>query len=272
MSSDLQQVGRHVGQHLDAVVRHQHVVLDPNAAPAGEIRAGLDREDHPGRDRFVAACPRPARRRVIRGSSCTSMPRPWPVPWPNASPSPCAASASRAAASMANRDAPGRDRRDGPVVRLEDRRVDLAGPLRSPARPTPSGSSRRSMSRRRRRSPARPGRLRLIFARRACACGSAAFGPAGDNRVERRPLEPGLPDARSRSPARPRARSVPARTSASTPRGDRRQPPRRFAQRLDLVRRPCARARARRAPRSARARRLAPAVAASVAVEPASSG
>ena len=29
---------------------------------------------------------------TMRGSSCTSIPSPWPVPWPNASPMPAAAS------------------------------------------------------------------------------------------------------------------------------------------------------------------------------------
>ena len=56
------------------VVGHQHVVFDPDAAPAREIGAGLDREHHAGRDRLVVARRRPGRRRAIRGSSCTSMP------------------------------------------------------------------------------------------------------------------------------------------------------------------------------------------------------
>ena len=57
------------------------------------------------------------------------------------------------------------DRRDRPIVRLQNGRVDLARARRRRGRPTPSGSGRRSMSRRPRRSPAPRGRLRSIFAR-----------------------------------------------------------------------------------------------------------
>jgi len=32
------------------VLRDQHVVFDSNPSPAGEIRAGLNRKDHPGGD------------------------------------------------------------------------------------------------------------------------------------------------------------------------------------------------------------------------------
>ena len=35
-----------VGQDLAAVGGHQHVVLDPDAAPAGQVDARLDRDDH----------------------------------------------------------------------------------------------------------------------------------------------------------------------------------------------------------------------------------
>ena len=88
------------------VVGHQHVVFDPDAAESLDIRARLDREHH-ARAR-AGSRPGPVAGRPIRGSSCTSSPRPWPVPWPNASPSPCRTSTSRAAASTALAQDPGR--------------------------------------------------------------------------------------------------------------------------------------------------------------------
>ena len=95
------------------------------------------------------------------------MPRPCPVPWPNASPRPCLASVVARRRVDLEARSPGATAAMAAVVRLEDRSVDLAGARRRPARPIRSGSSRRSMSRRRRRSPAPRGRLRSIFARRA---------------------------------------------------------------------------------------------------------
>src|SRR5215218_3075759 len=46
---------RDVGQDLATVVGHQHVVLDPDAAPAGQIDAGLDGDHHAGLELDVGA-------------------------------------------------------------------------------------------------------------------------------------------------------------------------------------------------------------------------
>src|SRR3954453_7133072 len=51
--SDLDQFRGYVGQHLDAVVGDQHIVLDPDTAPTREIGAWLDGEDHACGDLFV---------------------------------------------------------------------------------------------------------------------------------------------------------------------------------------------------------------------------
>src|SRR4051794_14307565 len=42
-------------QHLAAGVGDQHVVLDADAALAGQVDARLDRDDHPGPQLFLAA-------------------------------------------------------------------------------------------------------------------------------------------------------------------------------------------------------------------------
>ena len=132
---------------------------------------------------------------------------------------------------MANRETPGPDRRDRPVVGRQHRAVDLAA--RGDGRPDRrrSGSGRRSMSRRRRQSPARRGRLRSIFAPSACACGSAAFGPAGDDRLKGRSLETRVRGCASRC----RQRDLPLGSCRprTSPKHRRRRPPTaaaRFAQ------------------------------------------
>ena len=55
----------HVREQLDSLVSHEHVVFDPHAAPAWEVGARLDREDHAGCDALraivVRAPPRYAR-------------------------------------------------------------------------------------------------------------------------------------------------------------------------------------------------------------------
>src|SRR5262245_6670 len=45
-ASDGARFPREAGEHGGAVVRHQHVVLDPHTAPAGDVHAGLDGHDH----------------------------------------------------------------------------------------------------------------------------------------------------------------------------------------------------------------------------------
>ena len=113
----------------------------------------------------------------MRGSSCTSMPRPWPVPWPNASAETAAAervarSGVDVEAGSARREPP-RSPGRGPRAPPHTRR----GRGRPALRWKRSGSSPRSMKRRRRRSPAPRDRLRSTFARPGWACGRAAFGP-----------------------------------------------------------------------------------------------
>ena len=150
-----------------ARVRHQHIVFDPDAAPAREVCARLDREDHAGRDRLVARVdvgPPPRDPRILVHFDA----EPWPVPWPNASPMPAPRQATSRAARVDGKPRRARaDRRDRPIVGRRARRRTPRAPAASPARPRPSGSGRRSMSRRRRQSPAPRGRLRSIFARRA---------------------------------------------------------------------------------------------------------
>ena len=46
--SDASQFFREGGQHLDAILGYDHIVLDPHAAYALQINAGLDREYSPG--------------------------------------------------------------------------------------------------------------------------------------------------------------------------------------------------------------------------------
>ena len=135
---------------------------------------------------------------------------------------PCRASTSRAAASMSNRDAPGRDRRDRQVVRLENRRVDLASPGCRPARPIRSGSGRRSMSRRRRRSPAPRGHLRSIVRSPGARAAARALGPLATIVSNAGALEAGLPDPPVDGERHVALASGRARTSADTRRGDAR--------------------------------------------------
>ena len=90
------------------------------------------------------------------------------------------------------------------------------------------------MSRRRRRSPAPRGRLRSMFARRAARAAaprSARWRQSYQTPAARSPPA----GCAGRSPARPRARFGPRATSPSTPAATARQPPRRLAQRGDLV-------------------------------------
>ena len=143
------------------------------------------------------------------------------------------------------------DRGDRPIVRLENRAVHLAGPRASLARSTPSGSGRRSMSRRRRQSPARRGRLRSIFARRGAR--EAARRSARWRQSSRTPAaEPALPNAPVDG-QRQLPLGHPGADLAEDTGRDGRQPPRRLAQRRDLVARPSELAPARRSLRSARA-------------------
>ena len=144
-------------------------------------------------------------RREIRGSSCTSMPRPWPVPWPNASASPWRAEGVPRR-RVDRKSAIGR----APPHRLpghapRERRRRPPGPVDLPSRPTLFGSSRRSMSRTRRRSPAPRGRLRLLFARRV--------GRAAGRRWARRPQSYQTPDGSN--PACRTRRSMASATSRS---------------------------------------------------------
>lgn len=46
--SDASQFFREGGQHLDAILGYDHIILDPHAAYALQINAGLDREYRPG--------------------------------------------------------------------------------------------------------------------------------------------------------------------------------------------------------------------------------
>src|SRR5688572_15646025 len=46
-----EEVAGHGCEYVAARVRHQHVVLDPHTAKARNIRAGLDRKDHPRLER-----------------------------------------------------------------------------------------------------------------------------------------------------------------------------------------------------------------------------
>src|SRR5204863_9964239 len=48
--SNLHQIHAGVGQHLDARLCDEHIVLDAHAAQAANIGAGLDRKHHAGRD------------------------------------------------------------------------------------------------------------------------------------------------------------------------------------------------------------------------------
>ena len=70
-SSDIDPSGRVLGPHIR--IGHEHVVFDPDTADAGHVCARLDRENH---SRLDDSSGSPGASRAIRGSSCTSSPRP----------------------------------------------------------------------------------------------------------------------------------------------------------------------------------------------------
>src|SRR5437762_5148790 len=51
--SDLDQLPCRPGQHFHTTLGHEHIVFDPHTAPARQVGAGLDGEDHAGGHRFV---------------------------------------------------------------------------------------------------------------------------------------------------------------------------------------------------------------------------
>ena len=84
---DFAKLRRHVRQQFHARVGHEHIVFNPDAAPIWKICTRLNRKHHTGSTNSLRTSTS-GRRRTIRGSSCTSIPKPWPVPCPNASPIP----------------------------------------------------------------------------------------------------------------------------------------------------------------------------------------
>ncbi len=231
------QVGRDVREHLDA--RPASPARRPRSARR-PIRAGTHRarsvKTIPGVDRLVpdrvvdARTP-PGRCAGLRALRC---PGRGPCRGRTRRPAPGRQRVARRARRWRNatgRAAPPRwpDRAlPGPPRRL-------AGPGARPGRPKPSGSGPRSMSRRRRRSPAPPGRLRQTFARRGARAAAPRWARRPQSYQTRAARIP--PDAgASRWRARPRARVRPAADLFEHAGRDARQPPCRLAQRVELVR------------------------------------
>ena len=155
---------------LDAVLRDDDEVLDPDAADAREVDARLERDDVAGLERLARLRPEP-------GASWTSRPTPWPSPWPKCSPKPAASITSRAAAS-ASRPLDARpDLLERGELRLE---ADVVRARSSSGRSPVANVRVQSERSRRRRRPRRrrracPGRDR---ASPGSACGLAPFAPA----------------------------------------------------------------------------------------------
>src|SRR5262249_55666594 len=124
--------GRDIREHLDPRVGDQHIVLDADAAPTGDVCAGLNRENHAGRDGFVP-------RVDVRTPPCDARilvhfdaePVSGPVP-------------ERLVETVQRHRLPGRpvdlesrsagrDGLDGAIARLPDRLVDLADPRAGPS-------------------------------------------------------------------------------------------------------------------------------------------
>ena len=144
------EVARQGREDFGAVGGHQDVVLDPDAAPVGQVDARLDRS---------GPCPASARSSApvrSRGASWTSRPMPWPSPWSKKRPKPASSITERAAASTSPALAPGRIRGDRPTLGLQDDPVEPARISATPYRSPQPASSRSCTARGRGRPPSRP--------------------------------------------------------------------------------------------------------------------
>src|SRR5262245_56037531 len=123
--SNLNEICRRVGQNLHAAAGHEHIVLDPDAAPAGQIGARLDREHHARLYSFVAGVDigsAPCDPRALMDLDAQTVPR--PVTESGAQPVPVEGVAGRGV-DLEPRSTGG-DHLDRPIVRFADGVIHLA--------------------------------------------------------------------------------------------------------------------------------------------------